>query len=302
MNRNNTIYKRLTDTIQGQILCDEPLADHCSYRIGGPADFYIYPSDMVDLKPLLNTIREIGIPRFVIGKGTNLLVSDTGFRGVVIDISRAFKRIVIDELRITAGAGILLERVTQSAIQAGLAGMENLSGIPGSIGGAVTLNAGAFGAETKDILRSVKVLDSNHKLKILARNDIEMGYRYTDLSQDLIILEAEFQMKSADSAKLNETRSDVLSRRAACQPLEFPSAGSVFKRPPGDYAGRLIEAAGLKGYRAGDAMISEKHANFIINCSAATADDVYRIIHHVQDTVLKKFGVNLKTEIHFLGF
>jgi len=196
----------------------------------------------------------------------------------------------------------LLEDITQMAIQQGLSGMERLSGIPGGIGGAVTLNAGAFDTEIKDILHSITIIDPENGVRILMRNEIEMGYRDTDIAPDAVIIEAKFSMEPGETADLTEIRKEILARRAARQPLLFPSAGSVFKRPPGDYAGRLIEEAGLKGLRIGDAMISEKHANFIINCGAARAEDVCRIIAEVQKTVLKNFNVELKTEIHFLGF
>jgi UDP-N-acetylmuramate dehydrogenase len=296
------IFRKLKTNLRGRIRSDELLANHTSYRIGGAADFYIYPADLVDLQTLLTIVQKFEMPRFIIGKGTNLLVSDAGFRGVLIDVSKTFNQVDIDGSSVTAGSGVLLENVIQTTIRSGLTGFEKLSGIPGSIGGAVTLNAGAFGVEIQDILTSITIVDHDLAVRTLAREDIVMDYRYTDIAPEAVIIEAGLRVKSGSAAELANIRNDILARRAARQPLEYPSAGSVFKRPPGDYAGRLIEAAGLKGFRIGDAMVSEKHANFIINCGAASAEDVRRIIDKIQDTVRQEFEVELKTEIHFLGF
>jgi len=302
LNHNSKLLQRIKENLRGTVLIDEALARHTSFKIGGPADFYIIPKDEVDLLTLLGLYQNEGIPRFIIGRGTNLLVSDAGFRGIVIDLSRACCNFQIKDSVVIAGAGILIEDLITRSMASELSGAEKLSGIPGSIGGAVMLNAGAFNTEIKDILAAVKLVDTDNQIKNVSRDRIVMQYRWTDISPDAIVLEASFNLQPGIRSEIEKIRMEILAFRRAKQPLSLPSAGSVFKRPPGDYAGRLIEEAGLKGLRIGDALVSEKHANFIVNCGAASASDVYRLITEIQEVILKRFGVSLEPEVRLLGF
>ena len=302
MNRQGDIFQKIKMTTRGQVLVGEPLAQHTSFKIGGPADFYVKPADEDDLHGLIGLCQEEKIESFVIGRGTNLLVSDAGFRGVVIDIADTFTKIQLGERAITVGAGVLLDDLVVKSIEWGLSGLENLSGIPGSIGGGIRLNAGAFGTEIKDPLESVKVVDEDNVIEIMFPEQLNMQYRQTDLSVHDIVIEARFHLNPGEKDELEKIRKEILTRRKEKQPLSLPSAGSVFKRPKGDYAGRLIEECGLKGLRIGDAMISKKHANFIVNCGHASASDVKRVIAEVQSKVRKQFQTELEPEVHFLGF
>jgi len=302
LNHNSKLLQRIKENLHGTVLVDEPLAKHTSFKIGGPADFYVIPNDEADLLTLLDLCRSEGLPRFVIGRGTNLLVSDAGFRGVVIDLSRACSHFRIENSLVTVGAGILIEDLIICSMASELSGGEKLSGIPGSVGGAVILNAGAFGSEVKDILAAVKLVDADNKIKNVSRDRIVMSYRQTDIAPDAIVLEASFNLRPGIRSEIEKIRKEILACRQAKQPLSLPSAGSVFKRPPGDYAGRLIEEAGLKGLRIGAALVSEKHANFIVNCGAASASDVYRLIIEIQEIIMKRFGILLEPEVRLLGF
>jgi UDP-N-acetylmuramate dehydrogenase len=302
LSHNSKLLQKIKKNLRGTVLIDEALARHTSFKIGGPADFYVIPNDEADLLTLLGLCQSEGIPRFIIGKGTNLLVSDEGFRGIVIDLSRACRNFRIEDSVVVAGAGILIDDLITRSIASELSGGEELSGIPGSIGGAVILNAGAFDTEIKDLLTSVKLVDVDNRIKNVSRSQIVMQYRWTDISPDAVLLEASFNLKPGIRLEIEQIRTDILACRQAKQPLSLPSAGSVFKRPPGDYAGRLIEEAGLKGLRIGDAMVSEKHANFIVNCGTASASDVYRLITEIQEVILKRFDVSLEPEIRLLGF
>lgn len=302
MNRQGDIFQKIKMKTRGPALVGEVLANHTSFKIGGPADFYVKPLDEEDLHGLVALCKEEGLDQFVIGRGTNLLVSDAGFRGVVIDLSESFNKIQLGELAVTVGSGVLLDSLVIKSIEWGLSGLENLSGIPGSIGGGIRLNAGAFGTEMKDVLDSVKVIDEDNVIEIMYTDQLNMHYRATDLSVHDIVIEARFHLKPARKDDLKKIRTEILNRRKEKQPLSLPSAGSVFKRPKGDYAGRLIEECGLKGIRIGDAMVSKKHANFIVNCGHASASDVRRVIDEVQSKVHKRFQISLEPEVHFLGF
>jgi UDP-N-acetylmuramate dehydrogenase len=242
------------------------------------------------------------VPRFVIGKGSNLLVSDAGYRGVVLDLSEAFSTIQSNGQEVTAGAGVQLWDLLLYCTERGLSGMESLSGIPGSVGGCIRLNAGAYGAEIKDCLTQVAFLDPQGGLVLRGRQEIRMEYRSTDLPADAVVVQAQFHLREGSPAEMKAVQQEFLNKRKSKQPLSLSSAGSVFKRPPGDFAGRLIDEAGLKGLRFGDAMVSGKHANFIVNCQAASASDVMRLIDEIQKRVSARFGIQLEPEIHFLGF
>ena len=295
-------FRPVNQTLRGRVLFNEPLSRHTSFRIGGPADYYAFPRDMEDLAAAIRMCNREGIPRFVIGNGSNLLVSDAGFRGLVIDLSEAFSDVRITGTTATVDAGVTLWDFLRSLAGSGLAGLESLAGIPGQIGGGLRLNAGAFGTEIGDCLTSVAILDGRGELALTDRDSIRMEYRATDFPADAVIVQARFEFREGNPADLEATHQSVLAKRRDKQPLSLPSAGSVFKSPPGDFAGRLIEEAGLKGLRIGDAMVSKKHANFIVNCQAASASDVRRLIDEVRRKVSERFAVELEPEIHFMGF
>jgi UDP-N-acetylmuramate dehydrogenase len=294
--------KRLKQGFRGKIFLGEPLSKHTSFRIGGPADYYVYPKDLEDLGYIVDFCQREQLPRFTIGNGTNLLVSDQGFRGVVIDLSETFNHIQCKGHVVTVGAGVALDELLKYCIQRGLSGLECLVGIPGQVGGAIRLNAGAWGGEIYDRLLSVRFLDRFGTLERRQREEITAGYRYTDLPSDAIIVEAQFHLAEGNPKEMEALQDSYMKERRQKQPLSLPSAGSVFKRPEGDFAGRLIEYAGCKGLRIGDAMVSKKHANFIVNCHLASAEDVIRLMNEIQDRVMKRFGVELEPEIHTLGF
>jgi UDP-N-acetylmuramate dehydrogenase len=302
MQKPDPRFKTLGRALRGKLLIDEPLSRHTSFRIGGPADFYCYPKDLEDLASLVATCKAEGIPRFVIGNGTNLLAADAGFRGAVLDLSEAFREIRVTGKTATADAGVTLWDLLKTLGSRGLAGLESLAGIPGQVGGALRLNAGAYGAEIGDCLASVAVLDGGGEMALFERKALRMEYRQTDFPEDSVIVQARFELREGDASAIEASHQAALAKRREKQPLSLPSAGSVFKRPPGDFAGRLIEEAGLKGLRIGDAMVSKKHANFIVNCQSASASDVRRLIEEVQNRVRERFGTDLEPEIHFLGF
>ena len=281
---------------------DEPLSEHTNFRIGGPADFYLYPKDLEDLGALVDFCEREGIPRFVIGNGTNLLVSDEGFRGIVIDLSETFTHVSCKGSVVTVGAGVFLRNLLKYCTERGLSGLESLVGIPGQVGGSIFLNAGSYGVEICDRLRSVHLMDRLGTLEKRQQEEITVGYRYTDLPSDGIVVEAQFLLSEGNPKKMESVQEGYLKERREKQPLSLPSAGSVFKRPAGDYAGRLVEEAGCKGLRIGDAMVSKKHANFIVNCHFASAQNVLRLVDEVKERVLERFDIDLELEIHLLGF
>ncbi len=302
---NNKLEKRFIEIkrmIKGKVLFKELLSKHTSYKIGGEADFYTLPKDLEDLTQLVQYSQKENIPRFIIGNGSNILVSDKGIRGLVIDLSKGFKKLKIKNNQLTAGAGIMLEDMLNFCAERGLSGNERLAGIPGLVGGCIKLNAGAFGSNISDRLVSVSVVDKYGTVTKKNKNEIEWGYRYTSFEKDHIIVEAEFLLSEGNPKEMQAVQNGYIKRRKQKQPLSLPSAGSVFKRPQGDYAGRLIEESGCKRLRIGDAMVSRKHANFIVNCGVATANDVLRVINEVKEKVFKQFGVMLELEIHLVGF
>ncbi len=302
MEKTTVLFKKLRQVFRGKILTNELLSEHTSFRIGGPADFYLYPKDLEDLIAVVDFCQREGIHRFVIGNGTNLLVNDSGYRGIVIDLSEAFVHINYKGNMVTVGSGVMMRDLLRYCTERGLSGLEPLVGIPGQVGGGIWLNAGAYGREIGDALRSIRLLDKFGTLEKLQREEINMGYRHVDLPHDVIIVEAQFFFSDGNPKEMELVQKSYLKKRKEKQPLSLPSAGSVFKRPPGDYAGRLIEEAGCKGLRIGDAMVSRKHANFIVNCHLASAQDVRRLIEEVKERVFRRFGVELELEIHLLGF
>lgn len=281
---------------------DEPMKYHTSFKVGGKADIYIEPESVDELIRFICYLKEKSIPYFLFGNGTNLLVSDDGIRGAVVRLGEKMASMEIEGERIIAECGALLTVVSKLAAEHSLSGLEFGSGIPGSVGGAVTMNAGAYGMEIKDVIEKVEVLDSNMQLKVLDKKQMEFGYRKSIIDNNsYIAIKSFFKLKKSNSFDIKRKMDELAERRQAKQPINFPSAGSVFKRPEGYFAGKLIEDAGLKGLTIGDAQISEKHCGFIINKGNATAKDVYNLIVHVQKTVYERFGVKLETEVKLLG-
>lgn len=295
-------FQRLKKVSRGEILLDEPMFQHTSYKIGGPADIYIRPIDQEDVAAVIDFCNREGISRFTIGNGTNLLVSDDGIRGVVMDLTKAFHHLSYKGNVVTAGTGVALNQLIKYCTELGLSGIESLIGIPGQVGGALMLNAGAFNTEIMDRVIAVRMLNSEGQLEIRKRNEIEADYRKTNFPREGVLIETQFNLTEGTPTDMQIMEENILKRRRQKQPLSLPSAGSVFKRPPNDYAGRLIEEVGAKGLRIGDAMVSRKHANFIVNCHYATAKDVLRVIDEVKERVLRQFNVMLELEIHLIGF
>lgn len=275
---------------------NEPLSRHTSYLTGGEAKLFLEPYTIYDLKHALKFIKNEKF--FILGKGCNVLFSDNFFDGVVISLKNFNKYAFIDGNRIVSGAGCLLYDIVKFSVYNNLGGMEDLSGIPGTIGGAVFMNAGAFGTEIKDIIDYVKVIDLSGEVSLLNKFNINFGYRRSGLDNKIVI-EAGFLLKKGADVYRCE---DIVRKRRAKLPLEYPSCGSVFKSPPGNFAGTLIERCGLKGYSFGNAKVSEKHANFIVNLGGATSTDIYKIIQHVKDKVYRETGVMLEEEVKLVNF
>lgn len=295
-------YDEITTALpELQVLKDEPMSRHTTFRIGGPADYFVCP-DREQIAEVLAVAKKCGMAITVIGNGSNLLVGDKGIRGLVVEIGSAMNQITVDKEHITAGAGALLSQVAAKAAAAELGGMEFAAGIPGSVGGAVTMNAGAYGGEMKDILRTVTVLTPEGELKTLDVSEMDISYRHSCVpEQQYIVLEAEIELGYKPEEEIRAQMEELRNKRIEKQPLEYPSAGSTFKRPEGYFAGKLIMDAGLRGYRVGDAQVSEKHCGFVINRKNASAQEVRQLMQDVQDKVKAQFGVMLEPEVKMLG-
>jgi UDP-N-acetylmuramate dehydrogenase len=295
-------YDEITTALpELQVLKDEPMSRHTTFRIGGPADYFVCP-DRKQITEVLAVAKKCGMAITVIGNGSNLLVGDKGIRGLVVEIGSAMNQIMVDKNHITAGAGALLSQVAAKAAAAELGGMEFAAGIPGSVGGAVTMNAGAYGGEMKDILRTVTVLTPEGELKTLDVSEMDLSYRHSCVpEQQYIVLEAEIELGYKPEEEIRVQMEELRNKRIEKQPLEYPSAGSTFKRPEGYFAGKLIMDAGLRGYRVGDAQVSEKHCGFVINRKNASAQEVRQLMQDVQDKVKAQFGVMLEPEVKMLG-
>jgi len=289
-------YKQELKNFFGErCLPDESMSRHTTYRTGGPAEVYVYPTTAEEWGFVLKLARAYNIPLHILGFGSNILVGSKGVQGIVCS-TRRMQTISRDGNYIKAQSGAALDKVCEIAVHAGLAGMEKLSGIPGSIGGAVYMNAGAFGQETFDTLEYFDVIDLQGRPATILKNDISYAYRHVEGIENYIVLSAAFKLEKSDFTQLVETRHSVLHKRVEKQPLDFPSAGSVFKRPANDYASRLIDDTGLRGLSVGGAKVSEKHAGFIINFNRATPEDIYELIKQVRQKVKEKHGVELELE------
>lgn len=283
----------------------EPMSAHTTFRIGGPADYFVEAGSESVLKELLLLCRETETPFFILGNGSNLLVSDEGYRGVMISL-RGFDEISFREGEsteagktiMTAGSGVLLSKAAMQAAERGLTGFEFAGGIPGTLGGAVTMNAGAYGGEIRDVILSARVMTKAGDVRELSVEELDLSYRHSIIQEkDLIVLSADFAFAHGDEEQIKEQMRQLNTQRREKQPLEYGSAGSTFKRPEGYFAGKLIQDAGLKGYRSGDVMVSEKHSGFVVNVGKGTCGDAMRVIEHVQRTVYEQFGVELELEV-----
>jgi UDP-N-acetylmuramate dehydrogenase len=293
---------RLNQSLGGALSFDEPMNRHTSFRIGGPADALFVPRDANWLKKALKSAQELGIPVTVIGNGSNLLVRDGGIRGLVIKLSGTLDYVHVLGTDLRAGCGVLLSTLSHVAVEAGLKGLEFAAGIPGTLGGALSMNAGAYDGEMKDVVSAVRALTLAGDEVELRGEELAFGYRHSALkARDLVAVEATLALTPGDK-EVSLARIAELNRlRREKQPIALPSAGSVFKRPPGHFAGRLIEQAGLKGCRIGDAEVSTLHAGFIVNVGNATARDVLDLIFHVQSKVREQSGVTLEPEVRIVG-
>jgi UDP-N-acetylmuramate dehydrogenase len=292
---------RLRESLSAAIRRDEPMARHTSWRVGGPARLFLVCETLHDLNSALEILADEDVAWQVVGRGTNLLVSDAGFEGAVIVLGREFRRHSVDGDRITAGAGAMLAAIVQDAYASALSGLAFAVGIPGTVGGALAMNAGANEGWIGDVTESVTLLVPGAGLKRLRGNEVAWAYRDSGLSARGIIVEGVLACAQGDPRTIRAEMERHFRRRKQTQPLNRPSAGSVFVNPPGDHAARLIEAAGLKGARVGHAVVSGVHANFIVTEDGATADDVFSLIRHVQNSVREAYGIELRTEVRFLG-
>ncbi len=285
-----------------RILEQEPLSAHTTFRIGGSASYYMIPENAEEIREGIRFAKERGLPFITIGRGSNMLFPDEGYDGVVIEIGSGMNQIeYLESGKIRAQAGALLSAIASEAARHSLTGFEFAGGIPGTLGGAVVMNAGAYGGEIKDCIVNARVMDSAGNESILDREHLELGYRTSVIQKrgDLV-LEAEFQFETGDPGEIRERMKELNAKRREKQPLEFASAGSTFKRPEGYFAGKLIEDAGLRGYRVGDAQVSEKHCGFVINRGHATAKEVLTVICDVQKKVMESSGVKLEPEVKII--
>lgn len=283
------------------VLIMAPMRDQISFRVGGPADFIVMPETSEQLAALLALLRGENIPHYLMGNGSNLLVKDGGYAGVMIK-TRNMDAIDVKGDNIIAEAGAMLRKVAEVALRYELSGLEFASGIPGTLGGAVVMNAGAYGGEMKDIITAVEILNEKGGVEIWDNKSCDFGYRHSVVQErDVIVTKVYLQLKPGIGAEIKALMNDYNGRRREKQPLEYPSAGSTFKRPEGFFAGKLIQDCGLMGYRVGGAMVSEKHAGFVVNADNATAGDVLRVIADVQQKVNETFGVKLEREVIVIG-
>lgn len=292
----------LNENMPGCFRENEPMKAHTSFRIGGPADILVIPSDANQLEKVVKEARTEGIPLTIIGNGSNVLVKDKGIRGVVVKLGNALRSMECRGDKLNAEAGVSLAAIANKAAACGLTGLEFAVGIPGSLGGAVFMNAGAYDGEMRKVVAQVTVLTVEGKIEVLSNEDLEFGYRHSSIQDNgAIIISVEMQLAIGDINEIRAKMADFTNRRTTKQPLDIPNAGSMFRRPPGYYAGTLIEEAGLKGYMVGDAQVSTKHAGFVVNVGNATAADVLRLIGEVQDKVYAHAGVRLEPEVRIYG-
>lgn len=297
----NFLEKLATIIPEQNILLDEPMKKHTTFRIGGNADMFVSP-EIHQVPQILSLAKEYEVPVTIIGNGSNLLVGDMGIRGLVLSFGKGADDVAVKGTRITIGAGALLSKVANEAVKNSLTGFEFAAGIPGSLGGAVVMNAGAYDGEIKDVLVEAKVLTPEGEVLTLASEELDLSYRHSCIPEKgYIVLEATIELTPGDEMAIREKMADFKSRRVEKQPLEYPSAGSTFKRPEGYFAGKLIQDAELRGYTVGGAQVSEKHCGFVINKGGATAADVLQLIEDVKGIVYDKFQVEMEPEVKMIG-
>lgn len=285
------------------LIQSEPMKNHTTFRIGGPAGYFVSPSGETELGRIIRLCREEGMPYFILGNGSNLLVSDQGYQGVMIRMGDGFSFLQKEKQEYTIGSGMLLSRIAREALEDSLTGFEFAAGIPGSLGGAVVMNAGAYGREMKDVIQKARVMTAEGEILELSAAELELGYRSSCILRNrYIVLSATLHLEEGTRQQIREQMEDLAARRREKQPLEYPSAGSTFKRPAGYFAGKLIEDAGLRGFQVGGAQVSEKHCGFVINREQATAEDVRSLCRQVSRRVKETAGVDLETEVRMIGW
>ena len=301
----NDFFERLSQAAgEGRVKKDEMMSSHTTFRVGGPASYFVSPDGEEALKKVLLLCREEEMPYYILGNGSNLLVSDKGYDGVMILMGESFSEIREEEAcEITAGAGALLSRIAKEAMERSLTGFEFAAGIPGTLGGAVVMNAGAYDGEMKDVLKAVRVMEKSGRILTFTGEELELGYRHSCIPErEYTVLSATISLRKGDKDKIRDKMAELAQKRRDKQPLEYPSAGSTFKRPAGYFAGKLIDDAGMRGYREGGAQVSEKHCGFVINCGGATAEDIRSLCRSVQRKVKETSGVDLETEVRMIGW
>lgn len=298
----NIIQDLKNEVGEENVLLNEPMNKHTSFKTGGCTDYLILPQTDVQIQSIIQILKDNKMPYYIMGNGTNLLVVDKGYEGAIIQIYNKMCNIQIENNSITAQAGALLSSIASKALDNHLTGFEFASGIPGTLGGAVCMNAGAYGGEMKNILICATVLTKEGEIKTFSADKLQLSYRNSLIAKEnMIVLNATLQLEKGNFQEIKDKMEELSTQRRTKQPLNYPSAGSTFKRPTGYFAGKLISDSGLKGYSIGGAQVSEKHAGFVINKGNATAQDILDLIHYVQKTVFEKFGVSLETEVKIIG-
>lgn len=297
------LYQELCGILgEENVFTKEPMSRHTTFRAGGPADFFVTPEKEGQVRKTLFLLKEARVPCYIMGNGSNLLVGDRGYRGVILQICKKMNRIGIQDTVIQAQAGALLSKIAAEAQAKGLTGFEFASGIPGSLGGAVMMNAGAYGGEMKQVLTQAQVLNASGEIEDVLAEEMELGYRSSVFSRNGgVILSASIQLEPGDPPAIQSRMEELKFLRTSKQPLEYPSAGSTFKRPEGYFAGKLIQDAGLRGFQVGGAQVSEKHCGFVINKDQATAMDIRSLMEQVSEKVYAQFGVRLEPEVKLIG-
>ena len=297
------LYQELCGILgEENVFTKEPMSRHTTFRAGGPADFFVTPEKEGQVRKTLFLLKEARVPCYIMGNGSNLLVGDRGYRGVILQICKKMNRIRIQDTVIQAQAGALLSKVAAEAQAKGLTGFEFASGIPGSLGGAVMMNAGAYGGEMKQVLTQAQVLNASGEIEDVLAEEMELGYRSSVFSRNGgVILSASIQLEPGDPSAIQSRMEELKFLRTSKQPLEYPSAGSTFKRPEGYFAGKLIQDAGLRGFQVGGAQVSEKHCGFVINKDQASAMDIRSLMEQVSEKVYTRFGVRLEPEVKLIG-
>ncbi len=297
------LYQELCGILgEENVFTKEPMSRHTTFRAGGPADFFVTPEKEGQVRKTLSLLKEAQVPRYIMGNGSNLLVGDRGYRGVILQICKKMNRIRIQDTVIQAQAGALLSKIAAEAQAKGLTGFEFASGIPGSLGGAVMMNAGAYGGEMKQVLIQAQILNASGEIEDVLAEEMELGYRSSVFSRNGgVILSASIQLEPGDPSAIQSRMEELKFLRTSKQPLEYPSAGSTFKRPEGYFAGKLIQDAGLRGFQVGGAQVSEKHCGFVINKDQASAMDIRSLMEQVSEKVYMRFGVRLEPEVKLIG-